>query len=119
MYTVAIFDTENAAEGVPSKWVKNIGNEFYCFWPSKMKREKLAKLIKDNAFPAPTWQLLKCRIKCEAASYEEMKIKVKEAEIVSSQEVSDSDSESVSENSNLQEVSCATPSPPHKKRKGK
>ena len=118
MFKIVIFDKETAIEGVPSKWIKEISKELYCFWPLKMKRDKVAKLIKGCADHSSSWTLLKCRIKCEAASYDEMVIKAKEAEIVSSQaEVSDEDSECADEDSDLDER-CETPSPPRKKKKG-
>ena len=74
-----IFEKESATEGVPAKWIKEISEDQYCFWLLKIKLEKVANLIKTNADHSSSWTLLKCRIKCEASSYEEMKIKAKEA----------------------------------------
>ena len=122
MYSIVIFDEENTTEGVPSKWIKKISNENFCYWPLRLKREKIAKMIKANADPSTSsWNLLKCRIKFEAQTYEEMKIKAMEAEVMSSQvEASDSESQSMIDNSRGESSSCASPSPPcrNKKRKG-
>ena len=118
MYKIVIFKKTNTTEGVPAKWVKEISKEQYCFWPRKRKHEKVGKLIKLNADHSLSWTLLKCRIICEASSYEEMKIRVKEAEIISSQAEASDSSSSVSEGSDIDER-CTTPSPPpYKKTKG-
>ena len=120
MYSIVIFEQENAVEGVPSKWISQVAKENFCFWPSKLSRDKVAKLIKTNSDYSANWTLLKCRVKCKAKSYDDMKIKAKEAEILSSQaEASEVETDFMDVGvENAHENLCPTPSPPRKKRRG-
>ena len=93
MFSVVVFDDENSVEGVPSSWIKKLGNQTYCYWPPRHSKDRLNiyNLIRKEITASTDWNLLTCRIKCETESFKDMRRKVKHSEIVST----DTDSENI------------------------
>ena len=123
MYLIVLFEEENSVAGVPRAWVNTKKGCTYCYWPRK--NEKVSTYIKRNEVPGEDWIKIACVIKSEAATYEQMRLKVKEAENTTTELDSDSDQDIASghaeknfSSSSSEEGICSKPpSPPRKKAK--
>ena len=121
MYLIVLFPNENSVEGVPKSWVTEKKGKQYCYWPRKA--EKVTAYVKKNEPPGKDWLKVTCVVKCSAETYEEMRSKVKEAQDITTEYHSSSESET-SKGSPLRRSSSSSdedcniscpPSPPQKR----
>ena len=106
MYFIIFFYEENSVEGVPKSWVhKRSDGKTYCYWPDQYNKNKISKLVKDNAPLSETWKVFPCVVKTEAADYHSMLVRAKEAEIATTEVSTSTDEEfAVSKNRSKQHI---------------
>jgi len=122
MYLVILFTKENVVEGVPESWVFEEDHKKYCYWPPK--NDKVTAYVKRNEPPRDDWRRYRCIVKYTTNTYEELRVKVKEATNVTT-ECNSSDSDTPRKqilakpvyNSEVEERSCSPVPPPPTKRR--
>ncbi len=114
MYSIVLFSEENCIEGVPTSWLKKIDSTMFCFWPKKTPQNGITSFIKKCSEPQSNWGLVQCIVKKTAINYEEMRLKCKECEIVSTTE-NEEKSNSEHSDSDGESTDFSLPSPPRKK----
>ena len=108
MFAIVVFSDENSCEGVPSSWIKNNGNQTFCLWP-QTTIGKISTLIKKKSIPDCTWPLIKCIVKDYANSYDDMVLKRRAAERVTTEIASDSSEDGNVQNNPLPEITHPGP----------
>ena len=121
MYLIVLFHNENSVEAVPKSWVTEKKANNTVIGLEKLK--KLQPMLKKNEPPGKDWLKVTCIVKCSAETYEEMRSKVKEAQDITTEYHSSSESEtskgrpfgrSSSSSDEDCNISCP-PSPPQKR----
>ena len=92
-----VFKDESTYEGVPSSWVQVINDATYCLWP-QVSSGKVSQLTKRDEHPSSSWSSIQCVVKAYADTYQDMIMKRRAAEMVTTDIHSESTNE---ENSSI------------------